>query len=119
MLASNPRFAQAEAVALERLITIARDSECEHEARLAAEAILKLCQACRLSEPAPRPAEPLAPARASAESPLSGDELSELAACFPSVKPQRFLNKHTPAYWRAALDRHRRSVATGPPRRAA
>ena len=126
MLPADPRFVQAESIALDRLIAIARDSESDHEARLAAVAIFNIRR--YLDEPAaaddtvqpsaaqPSEAPPTPTPRRQSSSPLTPDELAQLALHLPSVKPQRFLNKHTPAYWREVLHRQPTfRAATGPP----
>ncbi|MFN7020306.1 MAG: hypothetical protein ACK4WH_03130 [Phycisphaerales bacterium] len=135
MILSDTRLSLAESIALDRLIAIARDAESDHEARLAAVAIFNIRRRCddaaaanssapaeaRPTQPPPPPAPPLGHSQAHA--PLTPEELAQLALALPNVKPQRFLNKHSPAHWRDVLRRHQPrttshtplSAATGPP----
>jgi hypothetical protein len=138
MSPTDSRLNTAEFIALERLITIARDSACEREARLAAESIFTIRRGLQSEPeseahqppenmPAPAPETPdVAAASASPEphahndKPLSTDELADLMIFLPHVKPQRFVHKHSPSHWRQVLQTQRRlnptiARAIGPP----
>jgi hypothetical protein len=137
MSPSDSRLNTAESIALDRLIAIARDSACEREARLAAESIFAIrrgLQSTSESEPpqtrevsalAVQPVADVAGAPASLEpqsgdEPLTTDELAELMAFLPHVKPHRFVHKHSPRHWRQVLETQRRlnptiARAIGPP----
>lgn len=126
MLPSELRLSQAESIALDRLITIVRDSPSDHEARLAAVAIFTIrrhlespaaAEHAHPPDPQPPASLPTPPPRPKPDNtPLTPDELARLARLLPNVKPQRFLKKHAPAHWRAVLHRHASTIApTGPP----
>ncbi|MFN7021739.1 MAG: hypothetical protein ACK4WH_10490 [Phycisphaerales bacterium] len=113
MIVTDPRLSSAESIALDRLAAIARDSVCEREARLAAEAIFTIRRLLREAEPE-RDAQPStapttqSPAVRQPDVPLTTDELAQLMIFLPSVRPTRFHRKHTPAYWREVLAEQRR-----------
>lgn len=115
----NPLLAAAEAIALERLIAIVRDSRSEHEARLAAAAIFAVRRS--LPKPSHQPTvatlpvsarepspQPVATPEPSLAAPLTPAELEELSLILPSVRPERFRKPHRAAHWRAVLAEQRR-----------
>lgn len=107
-------IAQAHTIALARLIRIVHESPDDHQARLAAEAILRLKPAEPVvaaptvpAQPAasptrPRPAAPIAHDPAS-DLPLTDDEVARLQRSLPHVRPERFTRKHRPSHWRQVL----------------
>lgn len=112
MTLSDIPIAHAQTIALARLVRIVHESPDDHQARLAAEAILKL----RPPEPAaaaPAPARSASPPPAPpwsepaptppADAPLTDDEIARLHRALPHVRPERFTRKHRPGHWRQVL----------------
>jgi hypothetical protein len=109
MTLSEVPIAHAQTIALARLVRIVHESPDDHQARLAAEAILKL----RPPEPAasdpvparsaPPPRSPPRPEPVPADAPLTDDEIARLHRALPHVRPERFTRKHRPGHWRQVL----------------
>lgn len=119
--------ANAQLLALSRLVDLLQNAKSDREVRLAAAAILRFtppkasAATAAVARPRPHPqppppdpaplAAPPPPRSASApaaEPPLTDAEIAELAAFLPAVPRRRFSRKHTPAYWRDVLAQQRR-----------